>query len=77
LQGKILLVGCPKLDDINLYQEKLSQLFKSRNIKSVTYAQMEVPCCSGFIPVIKEAIAASGKNILFKDITISIEGERL
>jgi len=36
---------------------------------------MEVPCCFGLLPVIEEAIIASGKNILFKDITVSIRGE--
>lgn len=77
LKGKTLLVGCPKLDDIELYRDKISQILKDNRIKSVTYAHMEVPCCSGLIGVIKEAIASSGKDIRFEDITISIKGERL
>jgi ferredoxin len=76
LKGKMLLVGCPKLDDLSLYKDKLEQIFASNDIKSVTYAHMEVPCCFGLLPVIEEAIAASGKNIPFKDITISIKGEK-
>jgi hypothetical protein len=76
LKGKVLLVGCPKLDDIKSYAEKLNQVFQHNNVKSVTYAHMEVPCCSGLIPVIKSAIAQSGKEIPFKEITISIKGER-
>jgi hypothetical protein len=77
LKGKILLVGCPKLDDIQPYQEKLKQIFKNWNIKSVTYAHMEVPCCLGLLPVIESAIAASGKKIPFYDVTISIRGDKL
>jgi hypothetical protein len=77
LGGKILLVGCPKLDDLTIYQEKIIQIFKNNNIKSVTYAHMEVPCCFGLIGVIKSAISASGKNIPFEEVIISIKGERL
>lgn len=76
LKGKVLLVGCPKLDDIAVYQEKISAIIKNNDIKSVTYAHMEVPCCSGLINVIEEAVGKSGKTILFKDITITIKGEK-
>jgi ferredoxin len=77
LKGKVLLVGCPKLDDLQLYQEKISQIVKNNQIKSITYMHMEVPCCFGLIGVIKQAISASGRDIPFQEITISIKGERL
>jgi len=77
LKGKILLVGCPKLDDTGYYQEKFTQVFKNNDIKSVTYAHMEVPCCFGMVPVIEQAISASGKDIPFEKVTISIKGEKL
>lgn len=76
LKDKVLLVGCPKLDDIQRYQEKITQIFKHNNIKSVTYAHMEVPCCFGLINVIKDAISQSGRNVPFTDVEISIKGER-
>jgi ferredoxin len=76
LKGKMLLVGCPKLDDLSRYQEKLEQIFQNNNIKSVTYAHMEVPCCFGLLPIIKEAISSTEKKIPFKDITITIKGEQ-
>jgi NAD-dependent dihydropyrimidine dehydrogenase PreA subunit len=75
LKGKILLVGCPKLDDLSLYKDKISQILKANNIKSVTYAHMEVPCCFGLIGVVEDAITASGKNIPFNNVTVSIGGE--
>jgi len=77
LKGKILLVGCPKLDDIAYYREKISQIVANNDIKSITCAHMEVPCCFGLLPVIKEAIAKSGKEIPFIDVNISIKGERI
>jgi ferredoxin len=75
LKGKTLLVGCPKLDDVELYKEKISQILKMNSVKSVTYAHMEVPCCFGLVSVIKEAIERSGKDIPFKDVTVSLNGE--
>ncbi|PIQ91085.1 MAG: 4Fe-4S ferredoxin [Candidatus Omnitrophica bacterium CG11_big_fil_rev_8_21_14_0_20_41_12] len=76
LQGKILLIGCPKLDDLVLYADKLKQIFKENNTQSVTYAHMEVPCCFGLLPVIKEALGNAGKQIPLKEITITIKGEK-
>jgi ferredoxin len=77
LHGKVLAVGCPKFDDIEAYQEKFTEMFKQNNIKSVTVALMEVPCCSGLYSAVEEAVAASGKNIpIIKEI-IAISGEIL
>jgi NAD-dependent dihydropyrimidine dehydrogenase PreA subunit len=76
LKGKILLVGCPKLDDIDAYGQKFRLILKNNNIKSVNYVHMEVPCCYGMIDIIKEAILDSGKNIPFKATMISIKGEK-
>jgi len=75
LKGKILLVGCPKLDDTQIYKQKLAEVFRGNDIKSVTYVHMEVPCCFGLLPIIEEAIASSGKDIPFEELTISISGE--
>ena len=77
LTGKILLVGCPKLDDIGLYQEKLSQILKNNKIKSITYAHMEVPCCFSLVGIIKSAIQEAVGDIPFKEVVISIKGEKI
>ena len=74
LKGKTVIVGCPKLDDIQLYKEKLTEIFKANSIKSITVPFMEVPCCFGLVKVTEEAIAASGKNIPLKKIKIGIRG---
>ena len=75
LKGKAVVVGCPKLDDIQFYKEKLTLIFKTNSIKSVTVPYMEVPCCFGLVKVTEDAIAASGKNILLKKVKIGIRGD--
>lgn len=77
LRGRVLLVGCPKFDDLKLYQEKISQIIQNNKIKSITYARMEVPCCFGLVNIIKAAILESKKEIPFKEAVISIKGERI
>lgn len=77
LKGKILLIGCPKLDDFNYYKDKMTQIFKENDIKSVTCIHMEVPCCFGLVSLIKNAISDSGKNVPLEEITISTRGQKL
>jgi Pyruvate/2-oxoacid:ferredoxin oxidoreductase delta subunit len=77
LKGKVLAVGCPKLDDVSLYRDKLVQIFRMANIKSLTVVNMEVPCCFGLYRLVKEALAASGKIIPLRQETISIKGEKI
>ena len=74
--GKITLVGCPKLDMVD-YSEKLREIIKHNDIKSVTAVRMEVPCCGGIEAAVKNAVYASGKDIPVEVITISISGQVL
>jgi NAD-dependent dihydropyrimidine dehydrogenase PreA subunit len=75
LKGKKVVVGCPKLDDIQFYIEKLTGIVKTNNIKSVTVAFMEVPCCGGILRAAEQALANSGKNLPLRKVRISINGE--
>ena len=75
LSGKAVVIGCPKLDDNNAYLSKLTELFRVSRIKSITVLKMEVPCCGGIAMAAKQALAASGKEIPFSVVTISIRGE--
>jgi len=77
LKGKALLIGCPKLDDVESYAEKLKDIINRNKIKSITYAHMEVPCCFGLVDIIKDAISNSKKGIPFKETIISIKGEKI
>jgi len=75
LKGKPLIICCPKLDEADIYIEKLSELFKLNNLKSVTVAHMEVPCCFGLNHIVSEAMKLSGRKIPVKEITIGIRGD--
>jgi NAD-dependent dihydropyrimidine dehydrogenase PreA subunit len=75
LAGKAVVIGCPKLDDNRFYQEKLTELFRVNYLKSITVLRMEVPCCGGIVMAARQALAASGKDIPFREVTISISGE--
>lgn len=75
LKDKVLLIGCPKLDNAEFYTEKLGSIIKGNNIQSVTVAHMEVPCCFGLKALVEKALAASGKNIEMKTQVFGIHGE--
>lgn len=75
LKGKVVVVGCPKLDDVEYYVEKLTQIIENNNIKSVTVAHMEVPCCSGIVRAVELALQSSGKDIPVTRVRIGINGE--
>jgi len=75
LKGKKLLVGCPKLDDAGFYAQKLADILRLNDIRSLTVVHMEVPCCYGLVALAKRALAESGKSIPVEDITIGVQGE--
>lgn len=74
LKGKTVLVGCPKLDDVEYYKDKLSQIIKGSDIKSITVAHMEVPCCSGIVRAVDMALAGAHKHIPVTRVRIGING---
>jgi len=74
MQGKTTIIGCPKLDDID-YSQKLTDIIKNNDIKSVTIVRMEVPCCGGLEMAAKKALQNSGKFIPWNVVTISIDGK--
>lgn len=77
LRGKVLLMGCPKFDDAAAYVQKLAAIFSQADIKDVTVAVMEVPCCQGMPVIVKRAMAAAGKEIPLEVVTVSTRGELL
>ncbi len=74
LKGKRLIIACPKLDDTNPYLEKLTELFKNNQIKSLTVAIMTVPCCHGLSRLIEKAVELSGQDIDVKNMVIDLKG---
>ena len=76
IKGRITLVGCPKLDAVD-YAEKLGQILRSNDIRSVTVVRMEVPCCGGLENAVKRALLDSGKLIPWSVVTIATDGRIL
>jgi hypothetical protein len=76
LKGKALAIACPKLDDTAPYVDKLARLFSENDIRSITVAIMEVPCCRGLEMIAREAVAKSGRDIPLERVIIGIDGER-
>ena len=74
LQGKVVMMGCPKFDDVQEYIQKFTDIFNTADIKSLTTVIMEVPCCSGLPFIVRKALAASGKKIPLEEKVISIRG---
>lgn len=73
IKGRVVLVGCPKLDAVD-YAEKLTAILGQNDIKSVTVARMEVPCCGGLEHAVKTALQRSGKLIPWQVITVATDG---
>ena len=76
IRGHITLVGCPKLDPVD-YSEKLTEILRKNDIRSITVARMEVPCCGGIENAVKNALRVSGKLIPWNVVTISTDGRIL
>ena len=76
IRGKVVLIGCPKLDEGD-YTEKLTQIIRQNDIKSLTIVRMEVPCCGGIQRAATTSLQNSGKFIPWQVVTIATDGRIL
>ena len=76
IKGRITLVGCPKLDNVD-YADKLTAILKNNDIRSVAVVRMEVPCCGGIENAVKRALRDSGKCVPWSVTTLSTDGRIL
>jgi len=74
IKGRVTLIGCPKLDDNEYYRQKIAEILKNNDIKSITVVRMEVPCCAGIVNSVKEAMLQAEIIVPYKEVTISING---
>jgi Pyruvate/2-oxoacid:ferredoxin oxidoreductase delta subunit len=77
LRNKPVLIGCPKLDQMDLYAKKLTEILRVARPKSLTVVHMEVPCCSGFTRLAQYALRAAESATPLTDVTIGIRGDLL
>lgn len=74
LEGRAVVVGCPKLDDVSPYAEKLAAIIGLGEVRSVTVVRMEVPCCGGISRLARSAVAATGRDVPFRDVIVGVDG---
>jgi len=74
LIGRTLAVACPKLDDVGPYVEKLANIFANNDIRSLTVARMEVPCCGGLVRAAQAALERCGRDIPLRVVTVHLDG---
>jgi len=75
LEGRTVVMGCPKFDEVKHYIEKLAEILKVNDVRSLTVAHMEVPCCSALNVVARRALDASGKMIPTQRLIVSVSGD--
>jgi len=74
LEGRVLLMGCPKFDDKAEYLQRFTDIFRANDIRSVKVLRMEVPCCSFLLPIVTEAAYRAGKNVPVEEVIITRRG---
>ena len=75
LQGKVVLCGCPKFDNQEEHTAKLTEIIKNNDIKGITIANIEVPCCFGLVQIVRAALAAAGKSLPVTVCTLGTAGQ--
>ena len=76
LQGRSLVLACPKLDDAQAHMEKLAEIFQAARPRSVTVLRMEVPCCSGLTALTRQAAEVAGLDVAVQEVVLTLSGER-
>jgi len=77
LQGKVVMMGCPKFDQPNEYIQKFADIFRTADIKGITVLAMEVPCCQGLPFIVEKGLQLAGRQVPVEKVIISARGEIL
>jgi NAD-dependent dihydropyrimidine dehydrogenase PreA subunit len=78
LDGKMLTIACPKLDEgKDIYREKITALIDHAQISTLTVLMMEVPCCRGLLALAQQACAKAHRKVPLKAAIVSIDGGSL
>jgi NAD-dependent dihydropyrimidine dehydrogenase PreA subunit len=75
LPGRVVMVGCPKFDEVDPYIEKFAGIFRNAGVKRVTVVIMEVPCCSGLPRIVQKGMDLAGRSIPLEVVVISRQGK--
>ena len=77
LPGRVLLLGCPKFDDVESYRQKLASIFRKNRVSSLTVLEMDVPCCSNMHRLVEAALREAGADIPGILVTVGRNGQEL
>jgi len=77
LRGKVVLLGCPKFDDVALYEQRFEDIFRANEVNSVTVVVMQVPCCQGLPILVEKAMARAGRRVPIEIVVVGLEGNVL
>jgi Fe-S-cluster-containing hydrogenase component 2 len=77
IKGRVVMMGCPKFDDQQMYMERFTELFKTRKLNSVTILIMEVPCCSSMLQIVKKAYTEAKGSVAIRQVVVSTQGQIL
>jgi NAD-dependent dihydropyrimidine dehydrogenase PreA subunit len=75
IQGRVVMMGCPKFDDQQMYVDRFTELFKTRKLNSVTILIMEVPCCSSMLQIVKKAYKDAEATVSVRQVVVSTQGQ--
>jgi len=77
LKDKVIMLGCPKFDDTELYIERFEAIFRESHVRSVTVLVMQVPCCQGLPLIVREGARRAGKggNVPIEKVIITLDGQ--
>ncbi|MBM9614220.1 4Fe-4S ferredoxin [Desulfobulbus rhabdoformis] len=75
LAGRVVMMGCPKFDDQELYVQRFTEIFTTRKLNSLTILVMEVPCCHSMLQIIEKAWKAASPDFPVRHVVITTKGE--
>ncbi len=75
LRGKVVMMGCPKFDDVSFYVDKFTDIFANAGVRSITLMRMEVPCCAGLFAIVEKALKNANADIPVEEIVITVRGQ--
>ncbi len=74
IMGRVVMMGCPKFDDQQMYVERFTELFRTRQLSSVTILIMEVPCCSSMLQIVRKAYDDAAASVSVRQVVVSTQG---
>ncbi|XOF34305.1 MAG: ATP-binding protein [Candidatus Electrothrix sp. YB6] len=77
IQSRVVMMGCPKFDDQQLYVDRFTELFRTGKLNSVTMLIMEVPCCSAMLQIVRTAYDRAGAGVPVRQVVVSTQGQIL